>query len=354
MAAGREKRREDLLRHLGRDAGAAVDHLHDGIAVRGFPSHGNGDLGRFARLAAIGQRVLHQNGQHLVQVLRVHQGEYAGAGIGRIEDVRFQRMAFDVVPNEVLCKRHQFQAFGLRSFLPGQAQDVLDDAVHSRALAEDDLQQAPVGVLQIWRLFQQLRRIADGSERVTHLVGDAGRQAAQGKQRQLLRATRVDARVVQEDQEQFVGKAERDEAGQHFGAAFEEGHRLGCLELAVAPVPQRLLQIGRYLKQVLALVGGASQQRPGRFIRQADAVRPVHHQHAGAHAPDHQFVQFAQVGQVFAALAGQRLAGAHLAAQLLAEQGSAEVGDGEHGRLGGGARLAVRHDPVEHVFTQQD
>ena len=55
-------------------------------------------------------------------------------------------------------KADQFDALGLRAFAPGQAEDVLHDAVHARALLVDDLQQAAVGVGQVVGFLQQLRR----------------------------------------------------------------------------------------------------------------------------------------------------------------------------------------------------
>ena len=50
----------------------------------------------------------------------------------------------------------------------------------------DDLRQTPIRLFQVLRLLQQLGGVADRAERVADLVGDAGGQATQGGQLELL------------------------------------------------------------------------------------------------------------------------------------------------------------------------
>ncbi len=96
---------------------------------------------------------------------------------------------------------------------------------------------------------------------------------------------------------------------------------------------QAARQFRRHATQV-ALVGRrVAQQHPGRFVHLVDAVGVIHQQYAGFHAADDQLVDLGQVGQVHAALLGQRLGGANLPAQHVAEHGDGEVGQAKQARF---------------------
>src|SRR3546814_2083063 len=66
--------------------------------------------------------------------------------------------------HETLRPADQFHWLWLRTFTPGHAEDVLDDAVHALALGVDYLDHAPVSVGE-FGFFQQLRRVTDGGKR---------------------------------------------------------------------------------------------------------------------------------------------------------------------------------------------
>src|SRR5690606_6948584 len=142
------------------DAGAPVANVeHRGAA--GVAVDVQGDAGGFAGYAAVGQGVVHQDDQDLVQLARVDQGGGAGLAGGGAQFVVFQRVGAAVFVDETAGERGQFDVFGLGRFAPGQAQDVLDDAVHALALLVDDLQQAAVGGLDVLGLLHQLDGVVD-------------------------------------------------------------------------------------------------------------------------------------------------------------------------------------------------
>src|SRR3546814_7763093 len=65
--------------------------------------------------------------------------------------------------HETLRPADQFHWLWLRTFTPGHAEDVLDDAVHALALGVDYLDHAPVSVGE-FGFFQQLRSEEHTSE----------------------------------------------------------------------------------------------------------------------------------------------------------------------------------------------
>lgn len=73
-----------------------------------------------------------------------------------------------------------------------------------------------------------------------------------------------------------------------------------------------------------------AQQGQCRLVGQRNAVMGVYHQHAGAHAPDDQLVDFIQIGDLRAAFFGQDLIAAGARGDLFADEGHRDVAGGEH------------------------
>src|SRR5690606_41519074 len=119
--------------------------------------------------AAVGQGVVHQDDQDLVPLARVDQGGGAGLAGGGAQFVVFQRVGSAVFVDEAAGERGQLDVLGLGGFAPGQAQDVLDDAVHALALLVDDLQQAAVGGPDVRGPLSPLDRVGACPPRVPDL-----------------------------------------------------------------------------------------------------------------------------------------------------------------------------------------
>ena len=66
----------------------------DAAAAGGVAAHGNGDLRRLAGHAAVGQRVVHQHGQHLVQLLRIDHAQRRGCRHRPAAGCRFRADGF--------------------------------------------------------------------------------------------------------------------------------------------------------------------------------------------------------------------------------------------------------------------
>ncbi len=182
-------------------------------------------------------------------------------------------------------------------------------------------------------------------------MGEAGREAAHGRQGERFGAPRDHAGIVQEHQGQLAARQQAGEARLHFRLVGVELQRQFVLRPAVAPALQAARQFRRGTGQIQAscLTDAVivTEQHRGRFIGQGDAVVGVYHQHASAHAADDQFVDLEQVGYFVAALVGQLLVAACAAAHLVADEGQRQVAGGEHGQLGqrAGGIAAFQHFP---------
>ena len=293
---------------------------------------------RLVQDAAVLECVVHQCRQDLMQVLGVDQGMHRGALDAGFQDVGLHRQGLPVFHDEAAHERGQVQVFRAGALAPGQAEHAFDNAVGALALLMDDLQQAAVGIADVRRFFQQLRGVVDGRQRVADLVGQAGREPAHGREGQRFGAPRDHAGIVQEDQHQVAVGEQAHEARLHFGAVRAQLQRGFFLAPAAAPAlqPARQFRGERGQGQVgrgVALVAVAEQCQGG-FVGQGDAVVGIDHQHAGAHAADDQLVDFVKVGDLRAALFGQRLVAARARGDLLADVGHRHVAGGEHGQLG--------------------
>lgn len=100
----------------------------------------------------------------------------------------------------------------------------------------------------------------------------------------------------------------------------------------------------------IAVAIAVAEQDRGGFIGQGDAVVGVHHDHAGTHAADDQFVDLEQVGHFVAALVGQLLVAARAVADLVADEGQRQVAGGEHRQLGQGAGGVAAFQQFPQVF----
>jgi hypothetical protein len=267
--------------------------------------------------------------------------------------VVFQRMALLVLGDEAADEVAQVHVFGAGGFAPGQAEHVLDDAVHAMGLLVDDLQQAAVGLGDVAGFLQQLGGVADRRQRVADLVGQAGREAPQRRQGQRFRAARRQRGIVQEHQHLVAAGQQPGEARQDFGQA---GGQLQRYRLAVAVLLPALQAPGQLRcggGQGAPTLAGTAQLQHRRLVGQADLAVAFDQQHAGAHAPDDQLVDLGHVGDLAAALLGQGLAVAHLPADDAGQGGDGEIAHREHQDLGQRSVAAVPGQQGPEVLADQ-
>ncbi|KAG1392913.1 hypothetical protein G6F59_014486 [Rhizopus arrhizus] len=156
------------------------------------------------------------------------------------------------------------------------------------------------------------------------------------------------------DRGEVAAGQQAGEARLHFRLVGVELQRQFVLCPAIAPALQAAGQFRRGAGQVqapaLAVAVAVAQQHRGGLGGQGDAVVGVHHQHAGAHAADDQFVDLEQVGYFVAALVGQLLVAAGAVADLVADEGQGQVAGGEHRQLGQGAGGVAAFQQLPGVF----
>ena len=295
-----------------------------------------------------------QGGEHLLQVPRVDHGRDRLSRDHGLQAVGLDRQGLPVVVDKTPNEAGQVDVLRIGPLAPGQPEHALDDAVGAQALLVDDLQQAAVGLVDVARFLQQLHRVVDRRQRVADLVGQAGREPAQGRQGQRFGTARDHGGVVQEHHGQVAVGQQPREAGLDLGLVGEQLQR-GVINLpAIAPALQAASQLGhrpvQFHRQRLVAV---AQQQGGGFVGQGHLVVGVHHQHAGAHAADDQFVDLHQVGHLGAALFRQPLAGAGAVADLVGQPAQRQIAGDEHAQLGQRARLVAVGQHAPYVLPDQ-
>ena len=352
VLGGGEERPEQLRGHALGDARAAVEHVDIGVAA--VLEHPQPHPRRLVHQPAVLEGVVDQGGEDLLQVPRVDHGRDRLPRHRRFQAVGLDRQGLPVVVDKAPHEAGQVDVFRVGPLAPRQPEHALDDTVGAQALLVDDLQQAAVGLVDVARLLQQLHRVVDRGQRVADFVGQAGREAAQRRQGQRLGAARNHGGVVQENHGQLAVGQQPGEAGLHLGLVGEQ-LQWGVVDLpAVAPALQAAAKFGHRPVQLhrQGLVAVA-QQQGGGFIGQGDLVVGVHHQHAGAHAADDEFVDLHQVGDLGPALFRQPLAGAGAMADLVGQPAQRQVAGDEHAQLGQRARLVAVGQHAPYVLPDQ-
>ena len=354
MFGGGVERAEQLHGHRFRDARAAVQHVDHRLVLH--LEDAQADARRFTRQAPVVQRVLHQHGQHLLQVALVHQRRHRLGADDRFQAVGLDGHGLLVVLHEAAHVGVEVHVFRAGALAAGQAQHAFHDAVGALALLVDDLQQAAVAVDDAPGFFQQLDRVIDGGQRVADFMGQAGGEATQRGEGQRFGAARDHAGVVQEHQRQVAADQQAGETRLDLGLVGRQLQRGFVVGPAVAPLLQAAGQFRCDLWQVdapavvFAFTAVADQQRGG-FVGQLDAVFGIHHQYPGAHAADDEFIDFEQVGHFHAALLGQRMAGARALADLAGQVAHGQVGGGVHDHFG---HRTVAGGLAQHVDEKLD
>ena len=352
FAGGGEERPEQLFGHAVGDARSAVGDVERRVAL--FVGIGaDPDPRRFARHPPVHQRVVHQRGEHLLQLAAIHHRRDGAGRCGGVQLVVVERMAVAILLGEVADEAGQFHLLGLRAFAPGQAEHVFDDAVHAQGLLVDDFQQAAVGFGNVARFLQQLGRVADRGQRIADLVGQAGGEAAEGGQGQRFGAARQLRGVVEEHQHLLALRQQAGEARQDFRQVGGELQRLRIRLALVAPALEARGELRGGQQQVAPAVVEVAQLQHRRLVGQLDLASAIHQQHAGAHAADDQLVDLGEVGHLAAAAFGQLLAGQHLPADLVGQGGHGHVAGGEHHDFGQrpGRRAVAEQAP--QVFARK-
>jgi hypothetical protein len=93
----------------------------------------------------------------------------------------------------VLQPRLEIQALRGALLAARQLQDVFDDSVHALGVVLNDLRQT-IRTIEFLGLPQQLRGMTDGAQRIADFMGDAGGQAPERGEFQLLGLLRDCAR----------------------------------------------------------------------------------------------------------------------------------------------------------------
>ncbi|MCY1348087.1 hypothetical protein D9M69_342210 [compost metagenome] len=220
----------------------------------------------------------------------------------------------------------------------------------------DDLRQAPVRPLQFFRFLQQLRGVADGAQGIADLVGDAGGQAAEGDQLELLGLLGDLRDVIEEHQDVLLlATLQMDEAGlqrRAVGKGLDALRPQGGVGL---PMLQALQQLGAVRIEHLPGELVLAQEVLGAIVGEQDVVLRVQDQDAGAHALEDLGIQCFQVGDVHGALFGQCFAELQAFAQALDEQGRGEAEGAEASGLDELAGyLRVAEAEVEGQVDQPD
>ncbi|MNN26840.1 hypothetical protein D3C81_1403580 [compost metagenome] len=186
--------------------------------------------------------------------------------------------------------------------------------------------------------------MADGAERIADFMGDAGGQAAEGSQLELLCLLGEFRDVLEKDQDIALALTpQRDEAGlQHrpFGEGLQ-GWRAQCR--VFLPVLQALEQRWAAFCEVLVFQWVLAEQGLAAGVGQQHAMLRVEGQDAGAHALQDQRVEDLQVGHVGGVPAGQGFALLQAPAQRLDDQRGNEAQGAESPGLdvvAGGCRAA--------------
>ncbi|MNC12523.1 hypothetical protein D3C75_602470 [compost metagenome] len=225
-----------------------------------------------------------------------------------------------------------------------QLQDVFHHQVHASRVVEDDLGQAAVGCAEVLGFLQQLGGVTDGTERVADFVGDAGGQATEGGQLELLRLLGDLRDVLEEHQDVALAlAAQRHEAGlQH--RAFGEGlQALRAQGRIFLPLLQALEQRGTVRVEALGDQLALAEQGLAAGVGQQYPQLRVEDQDAGAHALQDQGVERLQVGDVGGVAAGQGFALLQAPAESLDDQrgGKAQGAEGAGLHVLGGGRRAA-------------
>ncbi|MCY1530415.1 hypothetical protein D9M68_656000 [compost metagenome] len=186
--------------------------------------------------------------------------------------------------------------------------------------------------------------MADGAERVADLVGDAGGQAPEGDQFELLGLLGDLRDVLEEHQDVLLAAMlQVDEAGLQRRAVDEGLDALRPQGGVGQPVLEALQQLRTVRVEQLPGEFVLAQQVLGAVIGEQYAVLRVQYQDAGAHALENLRVQRFQVGDVLGALFGQGLAELQATAQTLDQQGRGEAEGAETAgldELAGSLRVA--------------
>ena len=215
--------------------------------------------------------------------------------------------------------------------------------VHAPRLVLDDLRQASVGRRQLLGFEQQLRGVADSTQRIADLVGDAGGQAAEGDQFHFLGVLGDLGNVLYEHQGvQRLAVLQAGEARLQGACVLAEAQALRAAGGVVAPLAQAFEQLGADAVQRL-VADRLAEHLPGAGIGQQHVMLRIEHQDAGAHALQDQAVEGLQIGHVVGALARQPFADLQAAGQALHSERHGETQGAQRAgldELAAGGRLA--------------
>lgn len=163
--------------------------------------------------------------------------------------------------------------------------------------------------------------MTDGTERITDLVGNAGGQAAERGQFQLLCLLGDLGNVFEEYQRVLLGTALKgNEAGLQHRPAFGRLEVRGAQCRIAQPLFQALNQVGAVGIENPSGQFLVAEQVEGALVGQDHAVLVVEHQNASSHALENQRVERFQIGDIRGALFGERLSDLEAARDALHEQ----------------------------------
>ncbi len=212
--------------------------------------------------------------------------------------------------------------------------------------------------VQVRGFAQQLSGMAHGTHRIANLVGDAGAQAAQGREFQLLRFLGNQTHVLQEHQYRCgLGVAQGCEVRPQHPRAVgaDQGldggiHPIGAL----TPGFQQVEQSWGRLAQQCPWKGlpGAQQARCG-FVDQANPVLDIHHQDAFAQVLDDVVGQLLKVGEVDFLAPHQGFALAQAVGDRPHRQADHEQHDAQHAHGGEIGRRRVADQIGRDLLRQQ-
>jgi hypothetical protein len=188
---------------------------------------------------------------------------------------------------------------------------------------------------------QQLRRMGDGAQRIAYFVCDAGGEPRQRFHLELRGLLFEHRRILQKHQHAgvFAPLTNRQKARNQRISGVRVKDRLGAAGSRPGPpLPDLHVEFGRNVRQ-----GDPRQIFDSPRNAEEVARGLVHHvypaigvadQDPRVHPGNDELVELRQVGQVHAALLGQRLGSAQAARDQVREPGGGEQADPEHAHLG--------------------
>ena len=240
---------------------------------------------------------------------------------------------------------------------PIELQDFADDAVDPLRVVADHAEQSLTLGHHGAVFLEQLRRLVDGGQRVSHLMRDRGGQPSHRRELHLLGLGLRAAEIFEVNERSAVQSgtdAHEADAQQSLRGLDLEGRQgLGVVLLPSSPV---IVQSAGKFGQPHAAAHSAKAAEQPRDLRvvPADHAVQVHHEHAVLHVLDDESIDLLQVRDVDAALRREILGRLRIRAQRDGDADGRKKAEADEGGLHGlrAADLALEQPP--HVEPQQD